>query len=161
MEIEILYIIVSLIAGSIIITRIIVTKNNPKKAIRDLSNMNDKAILDHYKVLMTINEDQKGTIRSIRGKLTRLEALEDQEDEEAIDPQELIKQSMPMIQAAAKQFGMPPEKLQALLSNPQVQEWISNPKNLKKLQEYAPILQALGSSNQEAQSGASVPQDYA
>lgn len=161
MEIEILYIIVSLIAGSIIITRIIVTKNSPKKAVRDLSNMNDKAILDHYKVLMTINDDQKTTIRSIRGKLSRLEALEDQEDEEEVDPQELIKQSMPMIQAAAKQFGLAPEKLQVLLSNPQVQEWISNPKNLKKLKEYAPILQAMGSNNQTAQSGASVPSDYA
>jgi len=161
MEPEIIYIVVSLIVGSIIITKILASKGQPKKAARDLSNMNDKAILDHYRVLMTINEDQKATIRSIRGKLSRLEALEDQEDEEGIDSQEAIKQAMPMIQQAAAKFGLSPDKLQALLNNPQVQEWISNPKNLKKLSEYAPILQAMGSGGQTPQAGGALPENSA
>jgi len=160
MEPEIIYIVISIIAGSIIITKILASKGQPKKAARDLSNMNDKAILDHYRVLMTINEDQKATIRSIRGKLSRLEALEEEEEEE-INPQETIKQAMPLIQQAAAKFGLSPEKLQVLLSNPQVQEWISNPKNLKKLTEYAPILQAMGSGNQAAQSGGALPENSA
>ncbi len=161
MDPEIIYIVVSLIIGSVISIKIIVSRNKPKKAVRDLSNMNDKAILDHYKVLMTINEDQKVTIRSIRGKLSRLEALEDQEEETIVDPQELIKSAMPMIQAAAKKYNISPEKLQAMMNSPQVQEWISNPKNLKKLNEYLPLLGAFTGDQSQSGTGSAVPQDYA
>ena len=155
MDPEIIYIVVSLIAGSIIITRIIVGRNGPKKATKSMNTANDRAVMDHYKTLLEINEDQKVTIKSLRGKVQRASQLDD--DEPEVDPQELIKQAMPMIQAAAKKYNIPPDKLQGMLNSPQVQEWISNPKNLKKLNEYLPLLGAFTGSQQGTEQAGSIP----
>lgn len=154
--------IVSIIAVCAVVTaKILVSRGGVKKAPKGMTKGNEIAVMDHYNTLLAVNEDQKSLIKQFRGKIARMEQLEPDEDENEADPQEIIKSAMPMIQAAAKKYHIPPDKLQAMLNSPQVQEWISNPKNLKKLNEYLPLLATFTGTGSQSEQGGSVPSDYA
>lgn len=149
MDPELLYITLAGLGSAIIITKIIIGRGGPKKAAKKMNSENDRAVMDHYKTLLEINEDQKVTIKSLRGKVQRALQLDEESISQSTDPQEMIKSAMPLIQQVAKGMGIPPDKLQGLLSAPEVQEWISNPKNLKKLTEYAPLIQTFLTKNKQ------------
>jgi len=110
---------------------------NKTKLKRTLSKSNEGAIIDHYNVLMNINEDQKHTLNSQRMKITMLQKkmneLEGYEVEEEGDNAIEL-----MIEPLAKQFNIPKEQLGLLLESDMAKKFIK--KNKGMIESVLPLL---------------------
>jgi len=104
---------------------------------RTLSKSNEGAIIDHYNVLMNINEDQKHTLNSQRMKITMLQKkmneLEGYEEEETQDQAIEL-----MIKPIADQFKIPPEQIALLLESDMAKKFIK--KNKGMIESVLPLL---------------------
>lgn len=109
------------------------------KASRTINKGNEVAILDHYNVLQTINEDQKLTIASHRMKVHMLEKkLLNIEGGEEQAPQLDISQLKPIATA----LGISDAQIETILSDPKAKKWLNNSENLQLLQIALPFIQS-------------------
>lgn len=133
--------ITSMVLGSIIYLKL-------SKGTRAMKRGNSEAILSHYNVLLTINEDQKVVIQSLKGKLNqqnrKITDLEGFEQEEPT-PQLNVTQFRPI--AAA--LGINEQQLGGILEDPKVKKWLSKGENLQLLQIALPFLQSKLTQNQQ------------
>lgn len=131
-----------LVSASIIIavlgSAIYLRKTGPK---RRMASGNQQAVLDHYNVLMTINEDQKAVILSCKGKIQQLmrkvSELEGFEEEEQA-PQINITQLKPIATA----LGINDAQLEGILNDPKAKKWLNKGENLQLLQIALPFIQS-------------------
>jgi len=107
------------------------------KVNRTVSSSNNTAILDHYNVLMNINEDQKTNMNSqrmkitmLQKKVTELEGYEPEEEEKPID----LTQILPL----AAKMGIKKEQLDLILQSDQAKKFIK--KNMSTIQSVLPLL---------------------
>jgi len=121
--------------------------HNKTKLKRTISHKNEGAIIDHYNVLMNINEDQKTTLNSYRMKITMLQKKVNQmsgfeEEEEEDNALEL------MIKPLAKQFNIPEEQIGLLLESDIAKKFIK--KNKGMISSVLPLLvKNLAARNQQ------------
>jgi len=110
---------------------------NKTKLKRTISHKNEGAIIDHYNVLMNINEDQKSTLNSYRMKITMLQKKVNEmsgfEEEEESDNQLEL-----MIKPLAKQFNIPEEQIGLLLESDTAKKFIK--KNKGMIESVLPLL---------------------
>jgi len=110
---------------------------NKTKLKRTISHKNEGAIIDHYNVLMNINEDQKTTLNSYRMKITMLQKKVNEmsgfEEEEEQDNQLEL-----MIKPLAKQFNIPEEQIGLLLESDTAKKFIK--KNKGMIESVLPLL---------------------
>jgi len=133
---------------------------NKTKLKRTISHKNEGAIIDHYNVLMNINEDQKTTLNSYRMKITMLQKKVNEmsgfEEEETQDNQLEL-----MIKPLAKQFNIPEEQIGMLLESDTAKKFIK--KNKGMIESVLPLLiKNLAARNQQgANEQGSVPETTA
>lgn len=117
------------------------------KASRTLAKGNTTAILDHYNVLQTINEDQKITISSQRQKVAMLQKkvneLEGYEEEDKA-PELNITQLKPIATA----LGINDQQLEGILNDPKAKKWLNKGENMQLLQIALPFIQSRLTQNQ-------------
>jgi len=135
MELEIILLIVALSSLSIFLASIFALKKTKLK--RTIASKNEGAIIDHYNVLMNINEDQKSTLNSYRMKITMLQKKVNEmsgfeEEEEDNNQLEL------MIKPLAKQFNIPEEQIGLLLESDTAKKFIK--KNKGMIESVLPLL---------------------
>jgi len=110
---------------------------NKTKLKRTIAHKNEGAIIDHYNVLMNINEDQKSTLNSYRMKITMLQKKVNEmsgfEEEEESD-----SQLESMIEPLAKQFNIPKEQIGLLLESDMAKKFIK--KNKGMIESVLPLL---------------------
>jgi len=117
-----------------------------------ISKKNDGAILDHYNVLMNINEDQKTTLNSQRMKITmyqkKIKELEGYEDEEPKEPEISIENLAPI----AVKLGITQPQLALILQSDEAKKFIK--KNANLINNVLPLLASTskGGSNAPPQS---------
>ncbi len=129
------------------------------KVNRSISKQNDNSILNHYNVLMNINEDQQAVIKSVtmktrmlQKKILELEGYSDKEEEEK--PMDLTA-LMPLIE----KIGIPKGQLELILQSEDAQKFLK--KNKKVLSSVLPLLSTLTQNKQGAVNESSLPQNTA
>ena len=127
MELDLLILLVFAISIPTVLTSIFLY--NKTKLKRTISHKNEGAIIDHYNVLMNINEDQKSTLNSYRMKITMLQKKVNEmsgfEEEEEQDNQLEL-----MIKPLAKQFNIPEEQIGLLLESDTAKKFIKKNKGM-------------------------------
>jgi len=104
---------------------------------RTISHKNEGAIIDHYNVLMNINEDQKTTLNSYRMKITMLQKkVNEMAGFEEEDSHDAAIETM--IEPIAKQFNIPPEQIGLLLESDMAKKFIK--KNKGMIEHVLPLL---------------------
>jgi len=121
--------------------------HNKTKLKRTISKSNEGAIIDHYNVLMNINEDQKTTLNSQRMKITMLQKKVN--EMEGYEVEETQDQALElMIKPLAKQFNIPEEQIGALLESDMAKKFLK--KNKGMVESVLPLLiKNLASRNQQ------------
>ena len=114
------------------------------KVNRSISKQNDSSILNHYNVLMNINEDQQAVIKSVtqkskmlQKKIMELEGYEEEVKEETID----LSSVLPL----AQKLGIDPTMVNSILQSDDAKKFISKNKGI--IQSVLPLLLAKGRSN--------------
>jgi len=155
--IEILLLVFAISIPSLLASIII---HNKTKLKRTVSKSNEGAVLDHYNVLMNINEDQKHTLNSQRMKITMLQKKVNEmsgfEEEDEQDDQILS-----IIKPMAQQVGLKEEQIALLLENDTVKKFIK--KNKGMVESVLPLLlKNIAARNQQgANEQGSVPETTA
>jgi len=129
------------------------------KVNRSISKQNDNSILNHYNVLMNINEDQQAVIKSVtmktrmlQKKIMELEGYEEQEEKEKpID----LTSLMPIIE----KIGIPKEQLELILQSDEAQKFLK--KNKSMITNVLPLLAQFTKNKQGSQSQGSLPTNSA
>jgi len=150
-DLDLVLIVALLIAPISIIGSIYYLKKT--KVNRTVSSSNNTAILDHYNVLMNINEDQKTTMNSqrmkitmLQKKVTELEGYEPEEEEKPID----LTQILPI----AAKMGIPKAQLDLILQSEQAKKFIK--KNMSTIQSVLPLLANFTANKQTGPSESTV-----
>jgi len=134
--------------------------HNKTKLKRTLSKSNEGAVLDHYNVLMNINEDQKHTLNSQRMKITMLQKkVNEMSGFEEEDQQE--DQILSMVKPIAAAAGLPEEQIAALLQTDMAKSFMK--KNKGMIENVLPLLlKNLAARNKQgANEPSSVPETTA
>jgi len=145
MELEVIVLIVAFSSLGIFLASYFLASKTKLK--RTISHKNEGAIIDHYNVLMNINEDQKSTLNSYRMKITMLQKKVNEmsgfEEEEADDNAIEL-----MIKPLAKQFNIPEEQIGLLLESDTAKKFIK--KNKGMIESVLPLLiKNLAARNQQ------------
>jgi len=108
------------------------------KVNRSISKSNDNSVLQHYNVLMNINEDQQAVIKSVtqkskmlQKKITELEGFEPEEEKE---PELDLRALLPI----AAKLGIPQAQLELILQSEDAKKFIK--KNLGTIQSVLPLI---------------------
>jgi len=142
----------SLVVGSVFYLR-------KTKVNRTISKSNDSSILNHYNVLMNINEDQQVVIKSItqktkmlQRKIMELEGYEeDIEKEKPID----ISSILPLV----SKMGIGEQQLKLILESDEAQKFLK--KNKSMITNVLPLLATFAKNKQNTQSESTLPQNTA
>jgi len=129
------------------------------KVNRSISKSNDNSILNHYNVLLNINEDQQSLIKSItqktkmlQKKIMELEGYEEEKEEEKpID----ITALLPFVE----KIGIPKEQLELILQSDEAQKFLK--KNKSMITNVLPLLTTFAKNKQNAQSQTTLSKDTA
>jgi len=129
------------------------------KVNRSISKSNDSSILNHYNVLMNINEDQQAVIKSItqkakmlQKKIMELEGYEDEKEEEKpLD----VSQILPLV----SKFGISEQQLALILQSEEAQKFLK--KNKSMITNVLPLLATFTKNRQVSQSDSTLPQNTA
>jgi len=123
------------------------------KVNRTVSSSNNTAILDHYNVLMNINEDQKTTMNSqrmkitmLQKKVTELEGYEPEEEEKPIDLTALLP--------IAAKLGISQQQLGLIMQSDDAKKFIK--KNMGTIQSVLPLLAGITSNKSEGATDSTV-----
>jgi len=129
------------------------------KVNRSISKSNDNSILNHYNVLMNINEDQQVLIKSItqktkmlQRKIMELEGYEeDNEKEKPID----ISAIVPLI----SKMGIPESQLNMILQSDEAQKFLK--KNKSMITNVLPLLAGFTKNKSNTVSSSTLPENQA
>jgi len=129
------------------------------KVNRSISKSNDSSILNHYNVLMNINEDQQVLIKSItqktkmlQKKIMELEGYEeDAEKEKPID----VSAIFPLI----SRLGIPKEQLEMILQSEDAQKFLK--KNKSVITNVLPLLAGFAKGKQGTFDTGALPSNQA
>ena len=128
------------------------------KLNRTISKSNEGSILNHYNVLMNINEDQQVVIKSVtqkakmlQRKIAELEGYEEEEKEPEINIQSLLP--------LGKMLGIGEAQLQMILQSDDAKKFIK--KNSSLITNVLPLLATLTKNRQNTSSQVSIPENQA
>jgi len=142
----------SLVIGSVFYLR-------KTKVNRSISKSNDSSILNHYNVLMNINEDQQAVIKSVtqkakmlQKKIMELEGFEeDNEKEKPID----VSSILPLV----SKLGISEQQLGLILQSDEAQKFLK--KNKSMITNVLPLLIQFAKNKSVSQSESTLPQNTA
>jgi len=129
------------------------------KVNRRISKSNDSSILNHYNVLLNINEDQQGLIKSITQKTKMLQKkimeLEGYEEEEEKEKPIDINSLLPLV----SKIGIPKEQLELILQSDEAQKFLKKNKSL--ITNVLPLLSTFAKNRQNTEPETTLSKDTA
>jgi len=129
------------------------------KVNRTISKSNDNSILNHYNVLMNINEDQQMVIKSVTQKTKMLQKkimeLEGYEDEKESEKPLDISSILPLV----SKFGISEQQLNLILQSDDAQKFLK--KNKSVITNVLPLLANFAKNKQGTESQSTLPENTA
>lgn len=160
MELEtLIFVITSFSLGAALVSTFLINKFKANSSKKKMKVNNEEAIMGHYQTLLTINEDQKNTIQSIRQKLSmaqkKIAELEGYTPEEEEEPSIDIESLKPI----ATKLGINDLQLQQIVNSKEAKKFLSKKDNQQLISLALPfIANKLGGQN--SLNASTVPEGY-